>query len=147
MNTKLTLIVAIVVIIIVVGVFWFFNTPAQAPSESPSSTASMTPLVDPAITLISPKTNDIVVSPILVTGRARAFENQLTVQLKDASGKVIYSSNVFTDAEDVGQYGGYKIYVPIQANAISPLKVEVFELSPKGDGSYNGYASVIVHTK
>jgi len=139
---------------VIVGAWWLMGRSANAPVVTPSPTiavsASPTPsptTAQPVITITSPTVNASVDSPILVTGSARVFENQFTVQLRDSAGKVIYHAMVMTDAKDIGLLSNYKVYLPIPANATPNLKVEAFALSPKGDGTYSAYASAKVTLK
>src|SRR5258708_3680490 len=114
----------IVVVILALGSWWFFAhtnpNDSSNPTPSPSASVSVSPSVSispspsatskvPAITITSPKANAIVDSPVTVTGRARVFENQFTVQLKDSTGKAVVVEHVHTDAKDAGQFGNYKV--------------------------------------
>lgn len=156
------LILSIVAIIVVAGAAWWAikpRGPAMAPttsgtpvaevSGSPSPSTSVSPSPAGAnITLTSPKSGDTVDSPILVTGRARVFENQLTVQIKDDKGKVVASARVFTDAKDAGLFGNFSVRVPIPGKATTTtMKVEALAQSPKGDGSLQGYSAATVNLK
>ncbi len=129
------------VLIILFGVLWFSKKPAIVPAESVSPTPAAN------ITIISPTTNELVDSPILVTGKAKVFENQLTVQVKDSRGTVIAIAHIFTDAKDAGQFGNYSVKIPVPVGATKNLKVEALSYSPKGDGSFEGYAAVPVELK
>lgn len=151
MNKIISILIGVV---IVIGAVWWFmkpSAPAVAPTTSASPEASASPAATPAapaVTLTSPKSSAAVDSPILVTGTARVFENQLTVQVKDLTGKVVASNHVFTDAKDPSQFGNFSTRIQIPAGAASStMKVEAFAASPKGDGSLQGYASVMVNLK
>jgi hypothetical protein len=85
--------------------------------------------------------------PVTLTGRARVFENQFTVRVKDSAGAVLYQTSAMTDAKDAGLYGNYSVKLPIPVSGDSNLKIEAYALSPKGDGTYEGYASVAVKLK
>lgn len=144
----------LVVLILIAGAWWFMSRSVDtlvAPTISPSPTFSTTPL--PSITgqgsiiLSSPKNGDLVDSPILVTGQARAFENQFMVQLQDASGNVVYSASVMSEASDIGQWGNFKVYIPVPAGMGQDFKVEALEYSAKGDGTLGGYGSADVKLK
>ncbi|HZZ99091.1 MAG TPA: Gmad2 immunoglobulin-like domain-containing protein, partial [Candidatus Paceibacterota bacterium] len=151
MKTKLLVTVAVVVAA-AIGAWLFFRSPhsAIAPSESlsPSPTASASETPNGNITISLPKAGETVESPILVTGTARVFENQFTVQVKDSSGKVVASAHVMSDAKDAGQFGNYSIRIPIPAGtATDNMTVEALSYSPKGDNSYEGYAFAPVKLK
>lgn len=158
MNKNLILSI-VVVILLGLGLWWFVSNTAPrglgeltptttvTVSVSPTPTATNTP-ASPNITITSPKASAVVDSPILVTGRARIFENQFTVQVKNNAGTVVATAHVFTDAKDAGQFGNYSVKVPIPAGlATSTMTVEALSYSPKGDGSFEGYASVPVTLK
>ncbi len=142
---------------IVLGLIWWFwrpLTPVVAPTASnePSPSASVSPspsvTAGPAITMTTPKIGDTVDSPIFVTGRARVFENQLTVQVKDNTGHVVASEHVFTDAKDAGQYGTYTTHIVLPpGTATATMTVEALAESPKGDGSLQGDATAKVTLK
>ncbi len=163
MNKNLFLSV-IVVILLGLGLWWFIShiTPNDAltPSGSASPTVSMSPTGSPnssispsptakvpAITIASPKAGAVVDSPVTVTGKARVFENQFTVQLKNSSGKVVYTAHVMTDAKDAGLFGNYSVKVPVPAGMGSNFTIEALNLSAKGDGSLEGYAAVPIKLK
>ena len=148
----------VLVIILGLGLWWFVDhtkpsdslTPTATISVSVSPTASAkasptsTP-VQPNITITSPKSNATVSSPIVVTGKARVFENQFTVQMKDSSGKVVFQKEgVMTDAKEAGVFGNYSVSIPAPVNDGVNFTITAFSLSAKGDGSYEGYASVAV---
>jgi len=159
MKKLLTYLVAILVVI--VGVWWLTSYPANAPSEtsptvsasptamlSPSATPRPTATVQPNITITSPKNNAIVESPVTVTGKARVFENQFTVAITDMNGKIIIQKEaVMSDAKDSGQFGNYSVTFDIPAGTPGTFKIISYSLSPKGDGSYEGYAEVTVKLK
>src|SRR3989344_7474060 len=152
MNTKHTLTV-IAVVVIIASVWWLLSTPAQAPSNTPTPTVFPTASPVPPISgqgpviLTSPKNGDLVNSPILVTGQARAFENQFLVQLQDATGRVIYQVGVMSDGGGNGEWGNYKVYIPVPVGAGQDFKVEALEYSMKGDGTLSGYGSADVKLK
>lgn len=119
---------------------------SASPSASVSPSASTTP-AQPNITISSPKTGSSVDVPVLVTGRARVFENQFTVQAMDSKGKAVFVAHVMTDAKDAGLFGNWSIYVPLPAGDGTDFKVEAVSPSPKGDGSLEGYAETDVKLK
>lgn len=143
----------IIVVLLGLGLWWFISmtTPDDSlspiPAASISSSISPSPTAQPNITISSPIANQLVDSPILVTGTARVFENQFTVQIKDSSGKIVASAHVFSDAKDAGQFGNYSVKIPIPVGTGTNFKIEALSYAPKGDGSFEGYASVSVKLK
>lgn len=148
---KKLLISLLVVVIVIVGAWWFMSRSANAPiiTTSPTSDASPIPSISGQGTIIltSPKNGDLVDSPILVTGQARAFENQFMVQMQDESGKVVYQTGVMSDGGGNGEWGNYRLYIPVPPGAGQNFKVEALEYSAKGDGTLAGYGSADVKLK
>jgi cytoskeletal protein RodZ len=141
-----------IVVLLALGLWWFVarTTPQDAltPTRLPASpTVTVTKTPTQAITISSPKQSEVVASPIIVTGQARVFENQFTVQAKDSTGKIIATAHVFTDATDAGLYGNYRASLSIPVGTIGNIKIEALSYSAKGDGSFEGYASVTVKLK
>ena len=159
MNKNYT-VALIIVILLGLGLWWFMShtktsdtvtpTATVTASSSPNSSASPSPTstaAQPAITITSPKANEAVDPVITVTGRARVFENQFTVQALIITCMVVYQAHVMTDAKTSGVYGNYAVKIPISAGNGSTFKIQAFSLSAKGDGSYEGFASVSVKLK
>ena len=145
------LISLLVVIAVIIGAWWFMSRSANAPivTALPTSSASPVPPISGqgSIILESPKDGDWVDSPILVTGQARAFENQFMVQLQDGPGNVVYQIGAMSDGGGNGEWGNYKVYIPVPAGAGQNFKVEALEYSAKGDGTLAGYGSADVKLK
>ncbi len=145
--------IAIIAVIVAMAAGWLVWSKYQPRSAGtpPSSTAALTrspsPSSQPNITITSPVENQSVDPVITVTGKARVFENQFTVQARDANGTIVASVHAMTDAQDSGQFGNYSIRLPIPLGATMNLKIEALAESAKGDGSFEGYASVDVRLK
>ncbi|HVZ10909.1 MAG TPA: Gmad2 immunoglobulin-like domain-containing protein [Candidatus Paceibacterota bacterium] len=150
MKTFIT-IIAVIVAVAAGWLIWSKYQPHLASTPSPSSTAALTrspsPSSQPNITITSPTENQSVDPVITVTGKARVFENQFTVQARDANGAIVASVHAMTDAADSGQFGNYSVRLPIPASAMMNLKIEALAESAKGDGTYEGYAAVDVRLK
>ena len=139
------------------GLWWFISmttpqdslTPTPITSVSPRFSSSPLPAISGqgSIILSSPKDGDSVDSPILVTGQARAFENQFMVQLQDENGEVVYQTGVMSDGGGNGQWGNFTLYIPVPAGKGQNFKVEALEYSAKGDGTLGGYGSADVKLK
>lgn len=164
MNKNLILSI-IVVILLGLGLWWFVarTTPGDGISQTPTVSASGSPSASPIssgtpvsasvtpkvqnITITSPKANEVVEAVFTVTGKARVFENQFTVQLKTAKGEVVFRHHTFTDSKQSGVFGNWSVKIPVPAGVGSQFTVEAFSLSAKGDGTYEGFASVPVRLK
>ncbi|MHB0971823.1 MAG: Gmad2 immunoglobulin-like domain-containing protein [Thermoanaerobaculia bacterium] len=78
-------------------------------------------------------------NPITVTGKARTFENNVQIRLRDASGKTIRET--FTTAlGDMGTFNPFSATLFITRDPGGRITVEAFELSAK-DGSLDSIAS------
>lgn len=75
-----------------------------------------------------------VASPVIVAGSAVAFENTISVTVRDSGGRVVGRGFATTDAPDIGQPGAYRTAVSFTAPPGATLFVEVFEASAK-DGT------------
>src|SRR3989344_1692030 len=154
---KDTLFSIAVVVLLSSGLLWFVSqttpedaqTPTPTVSSSPRPSGTPLPLItgQGSIILTSPRNGDVVGSPILVTGQSRAFENQFMVQLQDGTGKIVYQTGIMSDAKDAGEWGNYKVYIPIPAGMGQDFKVEAIEYSTKGCGSLGGYGSADIKLK
>ncbi len=60
---------------------------------------------------------------------------------------IVKKDAVMSDVKDAGQLGNYSVTLDVPPTAPADIKIIVFALSPKGDGSYEAYAEVAVHLK
>ncbi len=90
-----------------------------------------------------PKKNQEVSFPFEVIGQARVFENSFNYRVKDEEGKILISGISSSSAQDMGQFGDFKIKIdnfsqlPKNENII----LEVFEYSAK-DGSETNLVNI-----
>lgn len=75
-----------------------------------------------------------VTSPAIVAGTAIAFENAVSIVVRDSGGRVVGRGFATADALDIGQPGAYRTAVSFTAPPGAALFVEVFEASAK-DGT------------
>lgn len=151
-----TLLLLLVLILLLAGsaaaYFYRFggqSVPSPSPSSSDGPSASPTPSREPVvknnIILESPLSGDQVSFPFTIAGQGRVFENMVSLRVKDSTGQVLYTGNVYANAPDIGQFGpfqkeiGYFLKMPKSQN----LTVEVFWNSPM-DGSEMDVISVPV---
>ncbi len=164
MNKNLILPVAIV-IVLGLGLWWFASntnpediknslTPSVSSSAGPLPSGSASPSSSPTvtakvqnITITSPKANEAVDAVFTVTGKARVFENQFTVQMKTSAGEIVFQSHVMSDAKQSGVFGNSSVKIPVPAGLGSNFTVESLAYSAKGDGSFEGFASVPIKLK
>ncbi len=132
----------IAVFVIVIG-FIILRSQATAPVEVGSTPTPSVSVREANIVVTSPKSGDFVSNPIVVTGRARVFENTFNYILRDSSGNKIYENYAMADAPDAGLFGDFAVKIPVPLTATDNLMVEVFEYSAK-DGSVTNLVRVPV---
>lgn len=92
--------------------------------------------------MTSPAPGAEVRSPLRVQGRARVFEGNLQVQVRDARGKII--GNGFTTAvPGAPGWGEFSYTVTFSVTGTQPGLIEAFSTSPK-DGTVDNMVSVPV---
>lgn len=103
--------------------------------EVPAGDDTVTTSADPGnMVVYEPDANDEVGVPLLITGRARVFENQFAYRLTDADGTVLVVGTATAAAPDVGQFGEFSISASYAKPATPTGVLEVFENSAK-DGT------------
>jgi len=110
---------------------------AKAPEGKPEPTASEN------IRVSSPKSGETVASPFIVSGEARVFENQLVVRITNSAGTALIDQPVTARANDVGEFGPFKVNMHYQFKNTKEGFVEVFNHSAK-DGSVENLVKIPV---
>lgn len=80
------IIFSIIILAVAIGAVYFLKPPAQTPANTAAPSAQMD------VMLMTPSPNQLVTSPLQITGRARGtwfFEASFPVQLYDANGAEI----------------------------------------------------------
>ena len=85
------------------------------------------------IIVSNPKENATISSPFKIEGRARVFENIVSIRLKDGDGKILFQGTTDAQSPDMGQYGSFSKEIKYTTPETSGT-LEVFESSAK-DGS------------
>lgn len=109
------------------------ETPVNAPVVSASGNVSIS----------SPSNDEIIGLPLVITGKARVFENTFNYRLLDQDGSVLAEGHAMTNAADAGLMGDYTVTTSYAAPKGTDGIVEVFDYSAK-DGSVVDLASVPV---
>ena len=117
------------------------NSRKSAPSLSPAS--SSTPSAN--ISVDSPVSEQNLSSPFEVKGKARVFENVVSIRLTSKSGKILESTTAYAKSEDAGTFGNFDKEIFFKTDE-SGGTLEVFQLSPK-DGSEVDKVSIPVLLK
>jgi len=117
---------------------------AQAlPTPQPTATPTPVPAVGALVEITEPAPNALLKDVVVVKGRARAFENALTVQVRELGGTVLGQAQVVFRAEP-GEIGEGEARVDFDDPATArPGQVYAFAISPK-DGSIAADAGVPV---
>lgn len=145
MQRNIILISIAFLILLLSGVVLFKNRVIQ-----PSSTTLVTPalpLTTPGITnstaapeelnitVTSPTNDEAVRLPMIISGQARVFENQLSYRIVDENGAILSSGNTMANSPDMGKFGPYTITINDLGNFThGKMSIEVFQNSAR-DGS------------
>lgn len=133
------LIFLLLLVCVVLGIFFFQNRNMvfkQGPQPTPTPIAASSGNI-----LVSTPYNEGSVGPsFIVTGKARVFENVVSLRVSNkVLGKIYYSGTVVTNAPDTGTFGEFATQVDMNTHDFSlkpndRITLEVFQSSPK-DGS------------
>ena len=86
------------------------------------------------IAVRQPQPDDLVDDPVEVAGVGTGFEGMITARVRDATGKEL--ARVAVHVGGTGIWGNFQAGIPLGAVPVTPQgTLEVFELSPKGDGA------------
>ena len=85
------------------------------------------------IVVFEPKGDSNITSPFDVEGKARVFENVVSLRLKSKSGKILFQGVTDAKSPDVGQFGLFQEEITFETKEKEGV-LEVFQASPK-DGS------------
>jgi hypothetical protein len=114
------------------------SSPAIATPASPEPK----PDPEPARSLEIYIDSVVAANPIVVSGRARTFENTVQVRARDDEGKIIAAEHVMSVGE-MGHHNPYTAQLWITRDPGPRLTVEAFEYSAK-DGSVRSLTSKVV---
>lgn len=133
------LVIAVIAMIVLIGLAFSIQKPElvkNVPFIGPSATP--TPLSSANIVLTSPHMNQHVSKQFRIEGKARVFENVVSIRLKNKLTGVVYGqTSTMTDASEAGQFGEFQTGVILNDGSLktgTELVLEVFQASAK-DGS------------
>ncbi len=148
-------IVPAVVIILVGGIYWYQTTKTIREAACPDD-AMLCPDGTPVgrsgwncqfapcpsapqqnITLEQPTEGAEIGLPLVISGQARVFENNLNYRLKDSDGTVLAQGFTTSNAPDVGLFGPYRVEVSYPQPKGTTGTVEVFSHSAKDGAEIN----------
>jgi nucleoid-associated protein YgaU len=88
----------------------------------------------PPISVRQPRPFDIVDDPVVIAGVGTGFEGQFSARVRDGNGTELGLTSV--TAGGMGLWGNYNVSIPLGGPPSTHIgTVEVFEFSPKGDGT------------
>ena len=128
--------------------------PPAAPEPSTQPPVSSAPPATPATSTTAPPVTSTkpeperniyidkveIGNPVVVTGRARTFENSVSLRLRDQNGKLITEDFTTSDGE-MGNHNPYRATLWVTRTPGSRVTVEALEYSAK-DGSEQSLVSV-----
>lgn len=126
------LIIAVLVVVALIGVFWFTSDEAGYP---PSATP--VPQVVTNILVSQPRPNATVRSPVVVSGKARTFESTVNWRMRTTAGLELVSGFTTSTGADVGQYGDFSFAITAPAGTTGPVVIEVYEISAENGTEIN----------
>lgn len=105
------------------------------PDTTPDSDDTVTTSADPGnMVVYEPDPNDTVGVPLIITGRARVFENTFAYRLTDSAATVLVEGHAMANAPDTGTFGEFSVSTSYAKPTTATGTLEVFEYSAK-DGS------------
>jgi len=105
------------------------TSPKRTATTSPTASTVSTATEDQPIVVTKPVANQLVTSPVQITGTAIAFENTIAARIKDSNGQVLGTVTITTNAPDVGLPGNYSASLTFSAPTTDTGSIEVYESS------------------
>ena len=104
-----------------------------------SSTSSKVTRKERNIIVDLPKPGEKLGSPFIIKGKAKVFENRLTIILREDNKEAeLYKESVIVDALDINQFGNFEIKIPAPISAAGKkLILEVFNYSNEDRSAQN----------
>jgi len=129
--------------------FAIFRNQLPADPLAPKPTATPEPVSSQNIVVTLPHPNQNVSQTFTITGKARVFENVVSIRIRDKlTGQIYLTDTTMTQAPDAGVFGDFSYTVQLKPEAsLKPrdiLIVDIFQASAK-DGSDADIVSIPVH--
>ena len=88
------------------------------------------------IRVLNPGIDDVIKSPVTVTGQARAFENTIMVKITDGDGNVLTEQSLDIDSTAIGEFGDFSGSIAFGKPSVydKPGEIMFYEQSMK-DGA------------
>jgi hypothetical protein len=141
-------VLGILILACVVFSIFFFQQTYIAAQSAPKPTPTPLAADSGNIIVSSPHANDQVSDMFQVMGKARVFENVVSIKVVNRlTGRVYYNAQTTTASPDAGQYGEFTANVNLTDDGTlrpgDALTVEIFQASAK-DGSQTDLVSIPV---
>jgi hypothetical protein len=126
----------LLIVCLVIGFFYLQHSSIVARS-TPQPTPTPIAAQSGNITVSVPYYEGSVPPDFLVRGKARVFENVVSIRVSNrVLGRVYFTGTTMTNATDAGQFGNFvtQIHLNTTDNTLRPndkLTLEVFQASPK----------------
>jgi hypothetical protein len=151
MKTEQSRFIAAIVAFFFVAFILFALFRNQLPSDplAPKPTPTPEPVSSQNIVVNLPHPNQVVSQTFTITGKARVFENVISIRIRDkTTGQIYLTDTSMTQAPDAGTFGDFSYTVRLKSEAsLKPrdiLIIDVFQASAK-DGSDADLVSIPVH--
>lgn len=106
--------------------------PSHITSISPTAIPSLVPSTTASITVQQPTANQTVTLPIIITGKARVFENQLNYRIRGVNKEILLEGTVYANSKDVGAFGDFTVTISsLPTQRSQALIIEVFDYSAR----------------
>ncbi|MBI5421364.1 MAG: Gmad2 immunoglobulin-like domain-containing protein [Parcubacteria group bacterium] len=136
----IVVIMAIISLVVFAGLRFIYHEDASIVEDGnnyPKSISSSGNII-----IISPHSNQFVISPLTIKGEARVFESVFQYRVKDEDGTILAEDRAMSGAPDVGQFGLFELHISIFPKGRRGI-IEVFDYSAK-DGSEIDKVSISV---
>ncbi|MBU0614089.1 GerMN domain-containing protein [Patescibacteria group bacterium] len=101
------------------------------------------PTIEANIYLNSPAEGHVITSPLVISGRARVFENVVAWKVLSVNRDILAEGFVMSDAKEMGLYGDFNDRIFIPAVETEDIILQIFTYSPM-DGSQQDLEKNIV---
>lgn len=105
-------------------------------NQNKQTVEPISPVEESNIVVFLPKGNAILSSPFDVEGKARVFENVVSIRLKDKAGKILFQGTTDAQSPDAGEFGLFQAEIEYATSQTEGI-LEVFESSAKDGADIN----------
>ncbi len=151
MKTDQTRFIAAIVAFFFIAFILFALFRNQLPADplAPKPTPTPEPVASQNIVVNFPHPNQVVSQTFTISGKARMFENVVSIRVRNkTTGQIYLTDATMTQAADAGVFGDFSYTVQLQPqSSLKPhdiLIVDVFQASPK-DGTDADLISIPVN--